>query len=75
MTDHEHELATDEARAAMDEAIAAYTPTAMKDLTEKALKHIQECWGDNDIAHKIWDEAFAEAERKFQKMEESADRE
>jgi hypothetical protein len=75
MTDHEHELATDAAHTAMAEAIAAYTPTAMKELTERALKHIQDCWGDNEVAHKIWDEAFAAAERKFAKMEESADRE
>jgi hypothetical protein len=59
----------------MKEAIAAYAPTATKELARIAFDHIQRCWGDNEVARKIWDEAFAEAERKFQKMEESADRE
>jgi len=71
MTDHEHELALDEARTEMAEAIAEYTATATKQLAQMAFHHIQRCW-DNDIAYKIWDEAFAEGERMVKKAEDEA---
>ena len=55
--------ALDDARAEIDEAIAALTPTAVKELAEIASDHIRKCYGDFDAARKIWDAAFAEAER------------
>jgi hypothetical protein len=67
--------ALNDAHAEMNEAIAAYTPTAIKELSAIAFDHIQKCWGDRDVARKIWAEAFAEGDRALTKAEESADRE
>ena len=72
MADDEGSLTTDAAHTEMKEAIAAYTPTAIKELGAIAFDHIQKCWGDRDVARKIWGEAFAEGDRVLKKAEDEA---
>jgi hypothetical protein len=67
MADENSTTELDEANAAMNKAIADYTPTATKELSAIAFNHIQECWGEFEVAYKIWEQAFAEAERRLKK--------
>jgi hypothetical protein len=72
MADHKELAALDEARQEMIKAIAEYRPIAIRELARIASVHIQQCWGDNDIAHKVWEEAFVEGERLARKAEDEA---
>jgi hypothetical protein len=64
--------AANDAQTEMAKAIAAYTPTAIKELALIASDHIRKCYGDFDAAYKIWDAAFAEAERARKKAQDAA---
>ena len=72
MADEKELAALDEARAEMIKAIAEYRPVALKELSRIARVHIEQCWGDRDLVHEIWEEAFVESEPLVKKAEDEA---